>query len=88
MHYSSREKCLRLVADRSLDKSYSSRSEALFNSNGDAGLILDESPRLVLIAMARPAHAHITEVRAPHLSMISNPGVVAQVITEAARAAG
>jgi hypothetical protein len=42
----------------------------------------------VLIAMARPAHAHITEVRAPHLSMISNPGVVAQVITEAAQAAG
>ena len=47
MRYSSRGKCLRLVADRSLDKSYSSRSKALFHSNGDAGLISDESPRLV-----------------------------------------
>lgn len=47
MRYSSREKCLRLVADRSLDKSYSSRSKALFHSNGDAGLISDESPRLI-----------------------------------------
>jgi hypothetical protein len=46
VHYSSREKCLRLVADRSLDKSYSSRSEALFHSNGDAGLIPDEGLRL------------------------------------------
>jgi hypothetical protein len=46
VRYSSREKCLRLVADRSLDKSYSSRSKALFHSNGDAGLISDESPRL------------------------------------------
>ena len=35
------------MADRSLDKSYSSRSKALFHSNGDAGLISDESPRLV-----------------------------------------
>jgi hypothetical protein len=52
VHYSSREKCLRLVADRSLDKSYSSRSEALFNSNGDAGLIPDESPRLAASAGA------------------------------------
>ena len=32
------------------------------------------------LAMARQAHAHITEVRAPHLSMISDPGVVTQVI--------
>ena len=46
MRYSSREKCLRLVTDRPLDKSYSSRSKALFHSNGDAGLISDESPRL------------------------------------------
>ena len=38
--------------------------------------------------MARQAHAHITEVRAPHLSMISDPGVVTQVITEAAQATG
>ena len=40
------------------------------------------------LAMARQAHAHITEVRAPHLSMISDPGVVTQVITEAAQATG
>jgi pimeloyl-ACP methyl ester carboxylesterase len=36
--------------------------------------------------MAHRAHAHITEVHAPHLSMISNPGVVARV--EAAQSAG
>jgi pimeloyl-ACP methyl ester carboxylesterase len=40
------------------------------------------------LAMARHAHAHITQVRAPHLSMISDPGVVTQVITEAAHATG
>ena len=40
------------------------------------------------LAMARHAHAHITKVRAPHLSMISNPGVVTRVIVEAARATG
>ena len=38
------------------------------------------------LAMARHAHAHITEVRAPHLSMISAPGVVTQVILEAVHA--
>jgi pimeloyl-ACP methyl ester carboxylesterase len=40
------------------------------------------------LAMARHAHAHITEVRAPHLSMIANPGVVTQVIVQAAHATG
>jgi pimeloyl-ACP methyl ester carboxylesterase len=40
------------------------------------------------LAMARHAHAHITEVNAPHLSMISAPGVVTQVILQAAHAAG
>ena len=40
------------------------------------------------LAMARHAHAHITKVRAPHLSMISNPGVVTRVILEAVRATG
>ncbi len=40
------------------------------------------------LAMARHAHARITKVRAPHLSMISNPGVVTRVIVEAARATG
>jgi pimeloyl-ACP methyl ester carboxylesterase len=36
--------------------------------------------------MATRAHAHITEVDAPHLSMISNPGTVTQVILAAAHA--
>ena len=36
--------------------------------------------------MAKRAGAHITEIDAPHLSMISNPGVVASVIIQAARA--
>ena len=36
--------------------------------------------------MAHRAHAHITKIPAPHLSMISNPGVVASVIIQAARA--
>ena len=40
----------------------------------------------VQLAMARHAHAHVTEVRAPHLSMISAPGVVTQVILQAAHA--
>jgi len=38
--------------------------------------------------MAHRAHAHITEISAPHLSMISNPWAVASVISQAARAAG
>jgi hypothetical protein len=36
--------------------------------------------------MATRAHAHTTEVAAPHLSMVSNPGIVAQVIAAAAQA--
>ena len=42
----------------------------------------------VQLAMARHAHAHITEVRAPHLSMISDPGTVTQVILKAVHTAG
>jgi pimeloyl-ACP methyl ester carboxylesterase len=38
--------------------------------------------------MATRAHAHITEVDAPHLSMISSPGIVTQVIVDAAQATG
>jgi hypothetical protein len=37
--------------------------------------------------MAQRAGAHITEIDAPHLSMISDPGAVTQVILNAARAA-
>ena len=36
--------------------------------------------------MANRAHAHITEINAPHLSMITDPGVVASVIIQAAKA--
>ncbi len=36
--------------------------------------------------MAKRAGARITEINAPHLSMISNPGIVASVIIQAARA--
>jgi pimeloyl-ACP methyl ester carboxylesterase len=35
------------------------------------------------LAMAQAAGAHITEVKAPHLSMVSNPGTVTKVILEA-----
>ena len=38
------------------------------------------------LAMAQQAHAHITQINAPHLSMISNPGTVTRVIEQAARA--
>jgi pimeloyl-ACP methyl ester carboxylesterase len=36
--------------------------------------------------MAHRAHARITEINAPHLSMITDPGVVASVIIQAAQA--
>jgi hypothetical protein len=42
----------------------------------------------VPLAMARHAHAHITEVKAPHLFMIAAPGVVTQVILKAVHATG
>jgi pimeloyl-ACP methyl ester carboxylesterase len=43
-------------------------------------------PPALQLAMAKRAHARITKVHAPHLSMISNPGVVTRVILEAVRA--
>jgi pimeloyl-ACP methyl ester carboxylesterase len=43
-------------------------------------------PLPLQLAMARNAHARITEVKAPHLSMVSDPGVVASVILQAAHA--
>jgi pimeloyl-ACP methyl ester carboxylesterase len=43
-------------------------------------------PPALQLAMAENAHAHITEVNAPHLAMISAPGVVTSVILQAARA--
>lgn len=44
-------------------------------------------PPAELLAMAQQAHAHITIIPgAPHLSMISNPGIVTRVILEAIHA--
>jgi pimeloyl-ACP methyl ester carboxylesterase len=43
-------------------------------------------PAAEQLAMAAAAHAHVTEVDAPHLSMITDPGVVTQVILEAVHA--
>jgi pimeloyl-ACP methyl ester carboxylesterase len=43
-------------------------------------------PPAELLFMAHRAHAHITTVNAPHVSMISNPGVVTNVILQAVRA--
>jgi pimeloyl-ACP methyl ester carboxylesterase len=45
-------------------------------------------PEAAQMFMAERAHAHITKVRAGHLSMVSQPGAVAKVITEAAQAVG
>ena len=43
-------------------------------------------PPALQLAMAENAHAHITEANAPHLSMISDPGVVTSVILQAVHA--
>ena len=43
-------------------------------------------PLALDLFMAHRAHAHITEVHAPHLSMISDPGAVTNVILQAVRA--
>ena len=43
-------------------------------------------PPALQLAMAENAHAHITEVSAPHLSMVSDPGVVTSVILQAVHA--
>ena len=43
-------------------------------------------PPALQLAMAENAHARITEVNAPHLAMVSDPGVVTSVILQAARA--
>jgi pimeloyl-ACP methyl ester carboxylesterase len=43
-------------------------------------------PPAIQLFMAQRIHAHITRVRAGHLSMVAAPGVVAKVITAAAKA--
>jgi pimeloyl-ACP methyl ester carboxylesterase len=52
------------------------------------GTIDNAIPEAAQLFMAQRAHAHITEVRAGHLSMVSQPGVVTKVIIEAAQAVG
>jgi pimeloyl-ACP methyl ester carboxylesterase len=43
-------------------------------------------PPALQLAMAENAHAHITEINAPHLSMISDTGAVFSVIMQAIHA--
>jgi pimeloyl-ACP methyl ester carboxylesterase len=50
------------------------------------GTIDKAIPPAVQLFMAQRIHAHITRVRAGHLSMVAAPGVVAKVITAAAKA--
>jgi len=51
-----------------------------------AGTVDHAIPLPLQLAMDRNAHAHITEVKAPHLSMVSDPGVVTSVILQAVHA--
>ena len=50
------------------------------------GTIDHAIPLPLQLAMARTAHAHVTMVDASHLSMISHPGTVTNVILQAVRA--
>jgi pimeloyl-ACP methyl ester carboxylesterase len=50
------------------------------------GTIDKAIPPAIQLFMANRIHAHITRVRAGHLSMVAYPGVVANVITAAAKA--
>jgi pimeloyl-ACP methyl ester carboxylesterase len=52
---------------------------------GTADHVIPPAEQLV---MAHRAGAHITEIKAPHLSMISDPHAVTEVILSAARTAG
>jgi pimeloyl-ACP methyl ester carboxylesterase len=52
---------------------------------GTADHVIPPAEQLV---MAHRAGAHITEIKAPHLSMISDPGAVTRVILNAARTVG
>ena len=51
---------------------------------GTVDKVIDPSEQL---AMAKRAHAHISEIKAPHLSMVSDPSAVSYVIEQAANAA-
>ena len=48
------------------------------------GTIDNAIPSSIQLFMANRAHAHITEVKAGHLSIISRPAAVTKVILEAA----
>jgi pimeloyl-ACP methyl ester carboxylesterase len=50
---------------------------------GTVDKVIDPAEQL---AMAKRAHAHITEIKAPHLSMVSDPGAVTAVILRAVHA--
>ena len=50
------------------------------------GTIDKAIPPAIQLFMAQRIHAHITRVRAGHLSMVAAPGAVAKVITAAAMA--
>jgi pimeloyl-ACP methyl ester carboxylesterase len=50
------------------------------------GTIDKAIPPDIQLFMAQRIHAHITRVKAGHLSMVADPGVIAKVITAAARA--
>jgi pimeloyl-ACP methyl ester carboxylesterase len=50
------------------------------------GTIDKAIPPAIQLSMAQRIHAHITRVRAGHLSMVAAPSVVAKVITAAAKA--
>jgi pimeloyl-ACP methyl ester carboxylesterase len=50
---------------------------------GTVDKVIDPSEQL---AMAKRAHAHITEIKAPHLSMVSDPRAVTRVILQAVHA--
>jgi pimeloyl-ACP methyl ester carboxylesterase len=50
------------------------------------GTIDKAIPPAIQLFMAHRIHAHITRVRAGHLSMVADPGVVTKVITAAAKA--
>jgi hypothetical protein len=51
-----------------------------------AGTIDHAIPLALQLAMDNTAHAHVAEVKASHLSMISEPATVTNVILQAVRA--
>ena len=50
---------------------------------GTVDKVIDPTEQL---AMAKRAHAHVTEIKAPHLSMVSDPSAVTCAIEQAATA--